>query len=444
MTSVKVVSPHTQEPLTIERLLRGMSGQQDSGTSKEALVPLVSGDVNTAQPATPKVETSEPAPERSRERTLARRSRSPTHDREVQPPLPAIEDGSPPRREVEPEHPKERERTPRRERPREKKKKRRSPSTSRDRSTKERQRSPTPTKDRPHRSERTSQSTRGDHRSAERGHSSASTRESRYDRRRRSPTPKHDRDSHERRRSPSPSKEPPRDRRRRRHSPEQSEVSREERRRSPSPKVVPETSRVSSKKSKKSEKKEKKSSKSKRRTEAIEVTDDEPARDERSRSERRLESSRGQPLQRVTLEDTETDEHPPRDVRPGVAPERPARLRPRFDPSREHASAQRVMERRKVAQPLRVHGRDPGTDGPPDTDIDVKQRRRNPPPPPPASTMRQPPTSHRALAFARPPPRRDSVTESSQVSERPQLRIRSQETPPQRPMPKRVVATSTV
>ena len=102
------------------------------------------------------------------------------------------------------------------------------------------------------------------------------------------------------------------------------------------------------------------------------------------------------------------------------------------------------MENRKVVQPLRVRGRVPETDGPTDTDIDVKQRRRNPPPPPPASTMKQPPTSHRALAFARPPPRRDSVTESSQVSERPQLRIRSQETPPQRPMPKRVVATSTV
>ena len=152
VTSVKAVSPHIQQPLTIEGLLRGISGQQDSGTGRESLVPLVSADVSTAQPTTPKVETPKPTLARSRERTPARRSRSPTPAREVQPPFPAIEDGSPPRREVEPELPKERERTPRKERPREKRKKRRSPSTSRDRSTKERQRSPTPVKDRSHRS----------------------------------------------------------------------------------------------------------------------------------------------------------------------------------------------------------------------------------------------------------------------------------------------------
>ena len=370
VTSIKAVSPHIQEPLTIEGLLRGVSGQHDSGG--DSLVPLVLADVSTAQPTIPKAEPSKPALVRSRERTPARRSRTPTPAREVQPPFPAIEDGSPPRREVKPELPEERERTPRRERPREKKKKRRSPSTSRDRPTKERQRSPTPVKDRSHRSERRSQSSRRDRRSVDRGHSSASTRGSRHDRRRRSPTPKHGRDSHERRRSPSPSRDSSRDRRRRRHSSEQSEPSREERRRSPSPKVVPEASRVSSKKSKKSEKKEKKSSKSRRRTEAVEVTDDEPARDERSRSERRLESSKGQPLQHVTIEDTETDEHPPKDARPGL-PQRPARPRPRFDPSREHASAQRVMENRKVTQPLRVRGRVPETDGPSDTDIDVNR-----------------------------------------------------------------------
>ena len=168
------------------------------------------------------------------------------------------------------------------------------------------------------------------------------------------------------------------------------------------------------------------------------------SREERSRSEKRLGSSKVQPPQNVSLEDTETDEHPPKDGRPGTVHQRSGRLRPRFDPSREYASAQRVMENRKLVQPQRVHARDPGTDGPPELDTEVKQRRRNPPPPPPSSTMRQPQTGHRALAFARPPPRRDSVTESSQVSERPQLRIRSQETPPQRPMPRRVVATSTM
>ena len=102
------------------------------------------------------------------------------------------------------------------------------------------------------------------------------------------------------------------------------------------------------------------------------------------------------------------------------------------------------MNKRRVVQPPREHGRDPGTDGPPDTEEEVKQRRRYPPPPPPASSMRQPQTSHRSLAFANPPPRRDSATESSHLSERQPLGIRSQETPPQRPMPKRVVATSMV
>ena len=442
--SVKAVSPHTQQPLTIEGLLRGAAGQQDTGTGRGGQVPLVSVEITPAQSANPTEDATEPTPVRSRERTPPRRSRSPTPAREVQLSFPAIEDGPPPRKEVETESPKERERTPRKERPREKKKKRRSPSTSRDRSISERRRSPTPTKDRSQRSERRSQSPRRDRPSMERRHSSASTRESRHHRRRRSPTPKRDRKSQERRRSPSSSRESPRDRRRRRHSPEPSEVSREERRRSPSPKVVPESSRVSSKKSKKSEKKEKKSSKSRRKTEAIEVVDDDSVRKERSRSERRLGSSKGQPLQSVSLEDTETDERPPKDDRPGTVHQRSARPRPRFDPSREHASAQRVIENRKVVQPQRVHGRDPGTDGPPEVDTEAKQRRRNPPPPPPSSTMRQPQTGHRALAFARPPPRRDSVTESSQVSERPQLRIRSQETPPQRPMPRRVVATSTM
>ena len=67
-TPVKAVSPHTQQPLTIERLLRGISGQQDPGTGTEGPVPLVSVDVGLPQPTTPTVRASEPAPERSRER----------------------------------------------------------------------------------------------------------------------------------------------------------------------------------------------------------------------------------------------------------------------------------------------------------------------------------------------------------------------------------------
>ena len=472
--SVKAVSPHMQQPLTIERLLQGISGQQDPETGTGGALQLAPLEVGVSQPTTPTARAPEPLLARSRERTPVRRSRSATPIREVQPSLPAIEDGTPPRRKAEQEPPKERERTPPKEHSREKKKKRRSPSTSRDRSTKERQRSPTPTKDRSRRSKRRSPSPRRDHVSEERQrsptppkershhrrrhspspvrdcpseehrYSPASTREHRHDRRRRSPTPKHDRVSEEKRRSPSPSREPSRERRRRRRSPEQSEVSREERRRSPSPKVVPESPKASSKKSKKSGKKEKKASKSSRRTEAVDTVEDRIIRDERSRSIRRPESSRAQPLQCVSVEETETDDHPPKDDRPVVTHDRPAKPRPRFDPSREYASAQRVMDKRKVVQPPREHGRDPGTDGPPDTEAEVKQRRRYPPPPPPASSMRQPQTTHRSLAFANPPPRRDSATESSRVSERQPLRFRSQETPPQRPMPKRVVATSTV
>ena len=469
-TSVKAVSPHTQQPLTIERLLRGMSGQQDPGTGTGGPLPLVSVDVAGPQPTTPTVKASEPTPVRSRERTPVRRSRSATPTQEVQLPFPAIEDGPPPMSEVKSEFPKERERTPRKERTQEKKKKkRRSPSTSRDRSPKERQRSPTPVKDRSHRSKKRTPSPTEERRRSEtppreRSHrrrrhspslertrsseehrrSSTSAREHRHDRRRRSPTPKHDRVSEDRRRSPSHSRDPSGERRRRRRSPESSEVSRDERRRSPSPKVVPDSPKVSSKKSKKSEKKEKKASKSSRRTEAVETVEDKPIRDERSRSVRRPEPSRAQPLQDLSLEDTELDDHPPKDDRPEATHDRPVRPRPRFDPSREYASAQRVMERRKVVQPPREHERDPGTDGPPDIEAEAKQRRKYPPPPPPASSMRQTQTSHRSLAFANPPPRRDSATESSRVSERQPLRIRSQETPPQRPMPKRVVATSTV
>ena len=70
--------------------------------------------------------------------------------------------------------------------------------------------------------------------------------------------------------------------------------------------------------------------------------------------------------------------------------------------------------------------------------------RRRVPPPPPAMSTRQASLRHKPLAFARPPLRRDSATESSFVpSEREplRLRVRAEDTPPQRPMPKRVVAT---
>ena len=225
-------------------------------------------------------------------------------------------------------------------------------------------------------------------------------------------------------------------------------TSREERRRSPSPKVVaPESPKISSKKSKKSgkkEKKEKKDSKSSRRTQRADHVEDTALREERSRSTRRLESSQQQPPQAISVEGSETDDHPPKDDRPVATQDRPVRQRPRFDPSREHVIAQRLRDNRKVVQPLRDDRRDPGTEGPPDTEDEVRRRRRYPPPPPPASATRQTQSGQRLLAFARPPPRRESATESSQISERQPLRIRSQETPPQRPMPTRVLTTSTV
>ena len=164
---VKVVSPHRQQPLTIEGLIRDMSGQQDPGTGTGGALQLAPLDMGVSQPTTPTVRAPEPLQARSRERTPVRRSRSATPVREVQPSLPAIEDGTPPRREAEQELPKERERTPPKEHSREKKKKRRSPSTSRDRSPKERQRSPTPTKGRSRRSKRRSPSPRRDHVSEE-------------------------------------------------------------------------------------------------------------------------------------------------------------------------------------------------------------------------------------------------------------------------------------
>ena len=203
---------------------------------------------------------------------------------------------------------------------------------------------------------------------------------------------------------------------------------------------------MSSKKSKKSGKKEKKDSKGSRRTERDEPVQDRTTREERSRSTRRPESPPAQRPQVVQVEASETDEHTSKDDRQLAIQDRPARTRPRFDPSREHAVAQRIIDKRRVVQPPREHRRDPTTDGPPDSE-EEQQRRRNPPPPPPATSTRQVQSGHRSLAFAKPPLRRDSVTESSQVpSERQplRLRIRSQDTPPQRPMPKRVVATPDV
>ena len=98
---MKVVSPHRHQPLTIEGLIRDMSGQQDPGTGTGGALQLAPLDMGVSQSTTPTVRGPEPSQARSRERTPARQSRSVTPQREVQPSLPAIEDGTPPRREVE-------------------------------------------------------------------------------------------------------------------------------------------------------------------------------------------------------------------------------------------------------------------------------------------------------------------------------------------------------
>ena len=204
--TVKVVSPHTHQPLTIEGLVRDMSGQQDRGTGTGGALQLAP---DVQRPTTPTVRDPEPPQARSRERTPVRQSGSVTPVREVQPSLPAIEDGTPPRREVKPELPKERERTPRREHSLEKREKRRSPSTSRDRSPQEKQRSPTPTKDRSHRSKKRSPSSRRDRSSEERQRSPTPPKERSHHRRRHSPSPilLRERPSEEHRHSPASTKE---------------------------------------------------------------------------------------------------------------------------------------------------------------------------------------------------------------------------------------------
>ena len=433
----KAVTPHKREPLTIETLLQGITGQQDpSAVLSRAFTPAV--PVEEAQQS---VALSDGPPEpvrvRSRERTPVRHPRSPTPQKEVQQVFPAIEDGSPPRRELEPEHHRERERTPHREHSHERRQRRR--------------RSPTPSKDRSHHRRRRSSSPKQDRHIEERQRSPTPPKEQSHRRRRHSPTPSHESVVEERDPSPTPVREPSRERRERRvrrHTPEPSVTSREERRRSPSPKAVtsesPKASTKKSKKSGKKDKKEKKESKSGRRAERIESIEERAPREERSRSTRRPEESQRQPPQAISVEASETDDHPPKGDRPLATQDKPARQRLRFDPSREHVVAQRLKEKRKAVITPREDKSDPVAEGPTDAEAEVRQRRRHPPPPPPASSIRQPQSGRRSLAFARPPPRRESVTESSQISERPPLRVRSQETPPQRPMPTRVLATPTV
>ena len=440
---VKPVSPHRGEPLTVEKLMSGITGQKEAPAISAAASQSVQSVTGVPhRPSTPPVREDRPDRLESRERTPARQPSSVTPQREVQTAVPAIEDGPPPRRELVEEPPKERERTPPKKRSHDRR--RRSPSPSRARPSKERQHSSTPPKERSHRRRRRSPTPSRDRTSEERQPSPPPPKERSHRRRRRSPTPFRDRQSEERQRSPSPPREPPRERRRRRRSLESSEASKEERRRSPPPKEVsPESPKVRSKKTKKSEKKEKKDSRGRRRTEREEPVRDRTPQEERSRSTRRPESPPTQEPQAVQVEASETEEQSSKDGPQLAIQDRPPKTRPRFDPSREHVAAQRIADKRRVVLPPREHQRDPSTEGPPDLE-EERRMKRKPPTPPPATSTRQAPSGHRSLAFARPPLRRDSATESPQVpSEREPLRLRvqSQETLPQRPMPRRVVAT---
>ena len=111
----KAVTPHRREPLTIETLMQGITGQQDTSAVISSVFTPTLPDEEAQQSAALLERPPDPVRVRSRERTPVRQARSSTPQKEVQQVLPAIEDGSPPRRELEPELPRERERTPHRE-----------------------------------------------------------------------------------------------------------------------------------------------------------------------------------------------------------------------------------------------------------------------------------------------------------------------------------------
>ena len=228
-----------------------------------------------------------------------------------------------------------------------------------------------------------------------------------------------------------------------------SEPSHKRREHSPPPpshdrEVTPDTSKVRSKESRKAEKKRKKESKHRRRSDSDQPRRDRSRREERSRSAMRPESPIERQSQVIQVEASETDDPPTKGESQLAIKDRPPRARPRFDPTKEVVVAQRIAEKKRVIQPLREHRRDPSTEGPPDREEERRMKRR-PPLPPPATSMRQASSGHKPLSFVRPPPRgTGSASESSFVpSERGplRLRVRVEDTPPQRQMPRRTLAT---
>ena len=140
---------------------------------------------------------------------------------------------------------------------------------------------------------------------------------------------------------------------------------------------------------------------------------------------------------------TSTAEDPTPEGGPQLAlTDKPARTRPRFDPTVEHAVGRKIAERsargRLTYQQPHQESRDPSTDGV-STREEEQERRKRPPLPPPATPKTAART--RSLTFPPPPPRADSATESATSTPRNRgiMRLRTKEVdhPPQRTMPRR-------
>ena len=124
--------------------------------------------------------------------------------------------------------------------------------------------------------------------------------------------------------------------------------------------------------------------------------------------------------------------------------DKPARARPRFDSTVEHAVVRRIAERsargRLTHQQPHRDARESSADGVP-TREEEEERRRRPPLPPQATASVAMRT--RSFTFTPPPPRADVTTDSATSTPRNRLRLRPREGDysPQRPMPKRTSAT---
>ena len=188
-----------------------------------------------------------------------------------------------------------------------------------------------------------------------------------------------------------------------------------------------------------------------RRSESDQPEKAHSGQDERSRSSKRPEPPQQQ-LEKPPQEEVSTTDDPTSKGGSQLAiKDKPARARPRFDPTEEHVVAQKIAERaergRMGRPPPREKSRDPSTEGPPTREEERRYQRR-PPLPPPATSQPSRQIQGRARTLTFPPqprPKLGSATESSTVSAggRVSLRLRTRtgDNPPQRPMPMRTSAT---